>query len=158
MQVARTYVAPHAQPGDVLTIAESPLAIMEGRIRHPAAVRPGWIARTFCTVFATTSSCATACGFQALIDQIGTLRTVLALIAGVLGRLVGLRGAFYMVAGEQSQLIDDVTGTLPPYDQFITLGPGSAQAVVDAIRERTGVEAAVRIFIFSPGCSWLAQC
>ena len=143
VEVARKYVLPHVQPGDVLAIAETPLSIMEGRIRHPASVRPGWIARTFCALFKTTSSCATACGFQSLIDQIGAWRALLALVVGTLARLVGLRGVFYMIAGEQSQLIDDVTGTLPPYDQFITLGPGGAQAAADAIRDQTGIETAV---------------
>lgn len=32
--------------------------------------------------------------------------------------------------GPQSRLIDDVTGTLPPYDQFITLGPVSDASTV----------------------------
>ena len=35
LSVVETYVMPHAQPGDTVTIAESPLAIMQGRFRHP---------------------------------------------------------------------------------------------------------------------------
>ena len=30
---------------------------------------------------------------------------------------------FYRLAGEQARLIDDITGTTPPYDQVIVLGP-----------------------------------
>jgi hypothetical protein len=48
-----------------------------------------------------------------------------------------------MLAGEQARLIDDVTGTLPPYDQFIVLGPKNPQAVVDEIKAGTGLEAAI---------------
>jgi hypothetical protein len=47
------------------------------------------------------------------------------------------------LAGDQARLIDDVTGTLPPYDQFIVLGPQNSQAVVDEIRQATGLEAAI---------------
>ena len=36
-----------------------------------------------------------------------------------------------------------MTGTLPPYDQFIVLGPESPQQVVDEIRRETGLEAAI---------------
>jgi hypothetical protein len=48
-----------------------------------------------------------------------------------------------MLAGEQARLIDDVTGTLPPYDQFIVLGPKNPQTVVDEIKAGTGLEAAI---------------
>ena len=52
-------------------------------------------------------------------------------------------GVFYMLAGDQARLIDDVTGTLPPYDQFIVLGPKNPQTVVDEIKAGTGLEAAI---------------
>jgi hypothetical protein len=50
---------------------------------------------------------------------------------------------FYQLAGEQARLIDDVTGTLPPYDQFIVLGPDRPQQVVDQIERETGILAAI---------------
>lgn len=39
--------------------------------------------------------------------------------------------------------MDDVTGTLPPYDQFIVLGPDNPQAVVDEIKRETGLACAI---------------
>ena len=50
---------------------------------------------------------------------------------------------FYQLAGEQARLIDDVTGTIPPYDQFIVLGPENPQQVVDQIQRETGLPAAI---------------
>lgn len=50
---------------------------------------------------------------------------------------------FYRLAGAQAKLIDDVTGTLPPYDQFITLGPYRPDLIVEAIRQKTGISTAV---------------
>lgn len=50
---------------------------------------------------------------------------------------------FYQFAGDQARLIDDVTGTLPPYDQFIVLGPANPEEVVEQIRQATGLEAAI---------------
>lgn len=67
---------------------------------------------------------------QALIDIVGPLRVALALVVGVAGRLLGQRGVFYRVAGEQAELIDDVSGTMPPFDQFITLGPTKCQVTI----------------------------
>jgi hypothetical protein len=36
-----------------------------------------------------------------------------------------------------------VTGTLPPYDQFIVLGPEQPQKVVEDIKAQTGLEVAI---------------
>eukprot|EP00897_Mesotaenium_endlicherianum_P005037 jgi/Mesen1/4561/ME000232S03826 len=139
LQVIRKYVLPHVQPGDIITIGETPLAIMQGRFRHPRSVRAGHVARLACKPFHPTSSLATACGMQALIDVVGRVRVIFAIIGAVLAS----RGMFYRLAGEQARLIDDVTGTLPPYDQFITLGPLNVQSTVDALKAKTGCEVAV---------------
>ncbi|KAL3684912.1 hypothetical protein R1sor_002934 [Riccia sorocarpa] len=143
LQVLRTYVLPHAQPGDVIAIGETPLAIMQGRFRHPVNVRPGTLARLACRLFHPTSSLATACGMQVLVDISGRLRVVVAVIIAVISRVLGSRGMFYRVAGKQARLIDDVTGTLSPYDKFITLGPIRVQDTVDALNRKTGVEVAI---------------
>ncbi|MEI6426960.1 MAG: F420-0:Gamma-glutamyl ligase [Pseudanabaena sp. ELA607] len=144
VDVIERYVMSHAQPGDVITIAESPIAIMQGSFRHPSDIRPGWLAKRLCYFFQSTSSLATACGLQALIDESGAWRVAMAFIIGALAKaFLRVPGVFYMLAGEQARLIDDVTGTLPPYDQFIVLGPREPQKVVDEIKERTGLEAAI---------------
>lgn len=143
VSVVKRYVAPHAQPGDIVTLGETPVAIMQGRWRHPQAVRPGWVAKRLCYYFLPTSSLATACGMQTLVDIVGPTRVLLAFIGGAIAKLLGKPGMFYQLAGEQARLIDDVTGTLPPYDQFIVLGPAQPEAVVQKIREATGLEAAI---------------
>lgn len=143
VEVVRRYVLPHAAPGDVVTIGETPIAIMQGRFRHPSEIRPGWVARRLCYLFLPTSSLATACGLQALVDIVGPGRVLLAFLLGSIAKVFGRRGVFYQLAGEQARLIDDVTGTLPPYDQFIVLGPDNAQAVVDQIQRETGISAAI---------------
>jgi hypothetical protein len=58
-------------------------------------------------------------------------------------KVLGSPGGFYLLAGEQARLVDDVTGTLPPYDQFVVLGPHDPQAVVDEIKAKTGISAAI---------------
>lgn len=143
VEVVRRYVLPHAQPGDVVTIGESPIAIMQERFRHASEIRPGWVAKRLCYLFLPTSSLATACGLQSLVDLVGPTRVLAAFLVGAVAKLVGKRGMFYQLAGEQARLIDDVTGTLPPYDQFIVLGPDQPQQVVDQIKRETGLSAAI---------------
>jgi hypothetical protein len=142
-EVVRKYVLPHSQPGDILTIGETPVAIMQGRWRHPSEIRPGWVARRICQFFLPTSSLATACGMQSLVDIVGPARVLYAFFGGILLRLLGQHGGFYQLAGEQARLVDDVTGTLPPYDQFIVLGPSDPLAVASQIEAQTGLPCAI---------------
>lgn len=143
VEVIKRYVLPYSQPGDLLAIGETPLAIMQERFRHPRDIHPGWVARHVCYYFQATSSLATAVGLQTLVDAVGPWRVFGAFLGGVLLRLVGKRGGFYILAGEQARLIDDVTGSLPPYDQFVVLGPQDPQAVVDRIERETGLKTAI---------------
>ena len=141
--VIQRYVLPHAQPGDIVTIGETPLAVMQGRFRHPSDIKPGWVARRLCYLFLPTSSLATACGMQTLVDLVGPGRVLGAFLVGAIAKVFGKPGVFYQLAGEQARLIDDVTGTIPPYDQFIVLGPENPQQVVDQIKRETGLSAAI---------------
>jgi len=134
----------YAEAGNIVTLAESAIAIMQGRFIHPSDVRPGWLAKRLCYYFMPTSSLATACGLQVLVDQVGAWRVFFAFVVGSFAKiLLQKAGVFYQLAGEQARLIDDVTGTLPPYDQFIVLGPDQPQQVVDDIKAQTGLDAAI---------------
>lgn len=142
--VVKRYVMNHAKPGDVVALSETPLAIMQEQWHHHAQVQPGWVAKRLCQFFYRTSSMSTACGLQTLVDISGPVRVIFALAVGAIAKKVFRRpGVFYQLAGEQARLIDDVTGTLPPYDQFIILGPKNSQEVVDQIKQETGIAAAI---------------
>jgi hypothetical protein len=142
--IVKRYVMPHAQPGDIVTIGETPVAVMQGRFHHPSEVHPGWVAKRLCFYFMTTSTLSSACGMQTLVDIVGPVRVLFAFVAGAIAKkFLNQPGMFYQLAGEQARLIDDVTGTLPPYDQFIVLGPENPQQVVDQIKAETGLSAAI---------------
>ncbi|MBM5788223.1 MAG: F420-0:Gamma-glutamyl ligase [Cyanobacteria bacterium M_DeepCast_200m_mx_001] len=160
-EVLRHYAGAVLQPGDVLTIGETPLAVMQGRYNHPANLEPSSLARLLCRVFHPTSSLATACGLQTLIDNVGPARVLCAWLVGTALKLVGSKGWFYRLAGEQARLIDDVTGTTPPYDQTIVLGPSHSQQVCRQLAAELGVAVAVvdvndlgrvKVLASSPGC------
>jgi len=143
LQVLQRYAAPHLQPGDVVALAETPLAVMQGRYRLGTTVEPSCLARQLCRVFHPHSSLATACGLQALVDLVGPARVLCAWLGGVLLRLLGIRGGFYRLAGGQARLIDDLTGTIPPYDRTIVLGPQRSQATVTRLAQAMGHPVAV---------------
>lgn len=142
-EVLHKYASAILKPGDILTIAESPLAVIQGRYHHPSQVEPSALARLLCRVFHPTSSLATACGLQSLIDLVGPARVLMAWLLGALLKVLGIKGGFYRLAGPQARLIDDVTGSTPPYDQTIVLGPDNPKAVVDLMAASLGHGVAV---------------
>ncbi len=142
-EVLERYAGALIQSGDVLTIGETPLAVMQGRYHHPSTVEPSLLARQLCRVFHPTSSLASACGLQTLIDIVGPARVLCAWLAGSAMKLVGIRGGFYRLAGEQARLIDDITGTTPPYDQTLVLGPEEPELFCNRMAAALGVGIAV---------------
>ncbi|WP_353292685.1 F420-0:Gamma-glutamyl ligase [Synechococcus sp. M16CYN] len=143
IEVLRRYASAIVEPGDVLTLGETPLATIQGRYRHPSEVEPSMVARLVCRAFHPTSSLASACGMQVLIDVVGPSRVLVAFLGGLLMRLVGVPGWFYRLAGCQARLIDDVTGTTPPYDQSLVLGPRHSASFCREAATALGVDVAV---------------
>jgi len=141
--VIKYYTGHLIEAGDIIAIGETPLAIMQGRFHHPTMVQVSGIARTLCRFFHPTSSLATAVGLQTLIDIVGPSRVVLAWIAGTIAKMLGIRGVFYRLAGDQARLIDDLTGTTPPYDQTLVLGPHHSQRICDQLSREFNISIAV---------------
>nr|WP_225867105.1 hypothetical protein [Prochlorococcus marinus] len=128
---------------DILTIGETPLAIMQGRYISPQNLEYSTFSKILCYFFHPTSSLATACGMQLLIDKIGVTRITLSLLLGVLFKCIGVKGIFYKLTGFESSLIDDISGTVVPYDKSIVMGPIKTKLFCDKLSKQLGVEVAV---------------
>lgn len=141
--VAKKYAGEIASPGDIIAVAESVVAISQGRAIRPEMVKPGLLARILCHFPGKDGSLAAPPSIQVAMGEAGTMRFLLGVAAAGLGRLVGRRGDFYRVAGRHLAQIDDFAGTMWPFDRHIVLGPKDPQKVVDRIKEATGVEAVI---------------
>ena len=128
---------------DILTIGETPLAIMQGRYIAPENLEYSIFSKILCYFFHPTSSLATACGMQLLIDKIGVTRITLSLILGFLFKCIGVKGIFYRLTGFESSLIDDISGTVVPYDKSIVMGPIKTKLFCDKLSKQLEVAVAV---------------
>ena len=128
---------------DILTIGETPLAIMQGRYIAPQNLEYNFFSKILCYFFHPTSSLATACGMQLLIDKIGVTRITFSLIMGFLFKCIGVKGIFYRLTGFESSLIDDISGTVIPYDKSIVMGPIMTKLFCDKLSKQLEVEVAV---------------
>ncbi len=131
------------EKNDILTIGESPLAIMQNRYISPQNLEYSIFSKALCYFFHPTSSLATACGMQILINSIGVTRITFALIVGFLFKLVGIKGMFYRLTGSESSLIDDISGTVIPYDKSIVMGPLNADLFCKEVSKYLNIDVAV---------------
>lgn len=125
-------------PNDVVSVAESVVAITQGRLVRPEEMRVCFLARILNRFVPQKGSLSSIYGMQAAMDAEGKWRVLFAMIAGMLAKLVGKNGVFYQLAGEQAALIDDVTGTMPPYDKHLVYGPQNPNGVAEEIKKRLG--------------------
>ena len=123
---------------DVISVAESVVAITQGRAVRPEDLKITRVARLCCRFIPDYGSLASPHGMQSLMDVEGKWRVAGALVLGFLGKLVGMNGLFYKWGGEQTALIDDVTGTMPPFDKHIVYGPKNPNEVVEKLKKRLG--------------------
>ena len=135
--VAR-YVEGKIGPDDVISVAESVVAITQGRAIRPEDLKITKVAKICCRFIPDYGSLASPVGLQSLMDVEGKWRVAGALVMGFLGKLIGQNGFFYKWGGEQTALIDDVTGTMPPFDKHIVYGPKDPDKVVAKLKERLG--------------------
>lgn len=143
VEVVKKYAGAIASPGDIIAVAESVVAISQGRAIRPETVKPGLLARFLCRFPGKEGSLAAAPSIQVAMQECGLPRFLLGVAAAGLGRLIGRRGDFYRVAGRHLAQIDDFAGTMWPFDRHIVLGPRNPQQVADSIKQATGAEAII---------------
>lgn len=143
VEVIKRYTSQITKPGDVVAVAESVVSITQGRAILPESVHPGPLARMLCKLPGKDGSLATPPAMQLAIDEVGPHKVLMGVVAAGAGRLIGRRGDFFRVAGRSLAQIDDIAGTLPPYDKHVILGPSSPDRVAKQLKDAIGVDIAI---------------
>lgn len=143
LEVAAKQAAEHGQRGDLIALAETAVAITQGRIAYCEDIKPRYLAYRLNRLFQMDASMSSPLAMEMAMREVGLPRILTASAAGVFGKLVGRSGDFYRLAGRSVATIDDCTGTLPPFDKHVVMGPARGDDVVMAIRDRTGLDAAI---------------
>jgi hypothetical protein len=137
--VIERYTDGVAEPGDVVGISESVVAIMQKRAIPPEDITPSLLARTVCRFAHPDASISAPRSMQMAIKEVGAPRIIAAAVAGLIGKILGIHGLFFRVAGHCVAEIDDSGGTMPPYDRSIILGPADPDAVARQVWRKTGL-------------------
>ena len=144
IELLRTWVQPLYQPGDIVCISEKIIAVCQGRIIRRDELPVGRWAR-FLSRFASQDTShgygvGQAVKMQYAIRTVGLPRVLLAAVLGGIGKLVGVKGVFYRVAGQAVSGLDGFYDGV--WDAYRDIGieiPENPAGVCDEILETLGM-------------------
>jgi len=128
---------------DVICVSETVVAIAQGRSIAAETIRPSRLAHMLAQRAGSYATMNQPESMQLVLENAGTLKVLAAAAAGAAGRLVGRRGDFYRILGSAVAEIDGYTGTMPPYERHIVLGPKDPHIVAQIIAQVCGAHACV---------------
>ncbi len=147
VETVLSHVKGRLVPGDVVALSSCVGSIMEGRMLMEGTVPISKVASLVARgiagahhtgAFKSSAPMANPLSAQTAIEEIGTLRLLFAAAIGVIGKLFKVDGWFYVVAGSQVAQIDDILGSVPPYDYYVMMGPHDACRLSDKIADALG--------------------
>lgn len=146
-QLARQYLLPLVQAGDIAFISEKAVACTQQRAIPMKEIRPSWLARTLCKfVYKNPYGIGLSIPetMEMALRECGVLRILFAALVSAVGKLFGQRGWFYRIAGDKARSIDGPCDcTIPPYNDYVVLGPTDPDQAAQALAQGCGCPAAV---------------
>ena len=166
------YAKDKMQDGDILFCSEKSVACTQNRAIPMEDIKPRKLAVTL-SKYVTKTPAGIGLGIpetmEMALQECGTLRILFAAFCSVIGKILGKKGWFYIVAGPKARGIDGPTeGTIPPYDHYVVLTPADPMGTAKRLAKALGHPVAIvdindlgaNILGFSekePTLEWLAE-
>ena len=145
--VVNKYAKEFMQSGDILFISEKAVACTQNRAIPMEDIKPRKLAVTL-SKYVTKTPAGIGLGIPETMEmalrECGTLRILFAAFCSVIGKILGQKGWFYMVAGPKARGIDGPTeGTIPPYDHYVVLTPDDPNGTSKKLAKALGHPVAI---------------
>ena len=145
----REYATGVVVPGDTLFVTEKIVAITQRRSYLVEEIRPRRLA-IFLSKFVVRTPYGIGLGMPETMEmalrECGTIRILFAAAVSAVTKLFGRKGDFYRIAGDKARAIDGPTsGTIPPYNKAVVLGPERPREVARHLKELIGGSAEVAV-------------
>src|SRR3990170_26643 len=141
------YARPELKKGDWVAISEKVVSVCQNNVRHLSTVRTGWLAKL---IVKGVKKYPNDIGFsrpekmQVAVERSGRLRMILAVILGSLGKIFGIKGIFWIVAGKRVAEIDGFNpDAMYPYTEYVMLTPDDPQGLCEDLEKRVGYPVAI---------------
>ncbi|MBI2623668.1 MAG: hypothetical protein HYW65_03815 [Candidatus Liptonbacteria bacterium] len=145
--VLARYALPLTQKGDWIAISEKVVSVAQNNVRHISTVKAGWLAKL---IVKGVKKYPNDIGFsrpekmQLAVELAGRPRIMLAILLGAVGKLFGIRGIFWRVAGNRISEIDGFNpDAMAPYKEYAALPPREPEKVCAQIESKTAVPAVI---------------
>jgi hypothetical protein len=138
----REYATDAVRAGDLLFVTEKIVAITQGRSYLVADIKPRKLAY-FLSKYVTRTPHGIGLGMPETMEmalrECGTVRILFAAAVAAVTKAFGRKGDFYRIAGDKARAIDGPTsGTIPPYNEAVVLGPERPDEVARHIKTLLG--------------------
>ena len=145
----REYATGVVAPGDTLFVTEKIVAITQRRSYLVEEIKPRRLA-IFLSKFVVRTPYGIGLGMPETMEmalrECGTIRILFAAAVSAVTKLFGRKGDFYRIAGDKARAIDGPTsGTIPPYNKAVVLGPERPREVARHLKELIGGSAEVAV-------------
>ncbi|MBM3257229.1 MAG: F420-0--gamma-glutamyl ligase [Candidatus Liptonbacteria bacterium] len=142
-EIIKRYAIPLAQKGDWIAISEKVVSICQNNVRHISTVKAGWLAKL---IVKGVKKYPNDIGFsrpekmQLAVELAGHPRIILAMLLGAIGKMIGVRGIFWRVAGHRISEIDGFNpASMDPYKEYAALPPKEPEKVCIDLESKTGL-------------------
>ncbi|WP_298036437.1 coenzyme F420-0:L-glutamate ligase [uncultured Microbacterium sp.] len=141
-EIITEYASGSVQAGDLLFVTEKIVAITQGRSYRLDEIQPRKLA-LFLSKYVTRTPYGIGLGMPETMEmalrECGTPRILFAAAVAAVTKAFGRKGDFYRIAGDKARAIDGPTsGTIPPYNQAVVLGPERPNEVAAHVKEIIG--------------------
>jgi hypothetical protein len=148
VEVVDKYTGPVRRAGDTILVTSKIVSLCQGRTVPFDDLRVGSWARLLWRFVSKPVYGFGAVGIpekmQAAIDLVGLPRILWGALCSAVTKLFGRRGVFYEITGHGVAEIDGTRRqSFEPLLRLIVYGPAEGNAAAEAIRARTGCEAAI---------------
>ncbi len=138
-EIIQKYLKSFLEKDDIVFVAEKIIAILQNRAYPLTEIKPTRSA-IFLSKFVSKKpggiGLAMPETMQTAIEEVGSFRIFLALMGAALTKPFGIKGLFYIIAGDGARAVDGPTpNTIPPYNQYVVKGPESPGKVAEKIAE-----------------------
>ncbi|KKW10681.1 MAG: Asparagine synthase (Glutamine-hydrolyzing) [Candidatus Gottesmanbacteria bacterium GW2011_GWB1_49_7] len=141
------YARPELKKGDWVAISEKVVSVCQNNVRHLSTVKAGWLAKL---IVKGVKKYPNDIGFsrpekmQVAVERSGRLRMIAAMILGALGRVFGIHGVFWIIAGNRISEIDGFNpDAMYPYTEYVMLPPDDPGKICQKLEDKLGYPIAI---------------
>lgn len=142
VETVNYYLKPHLKEGDYIFVSDKAAAHSQKRSIHEDEINPGFLANLLYRFVKPTQygrGIGTPEKMEIVLRIAGVWRILLAAAVSAVTKLFGLKGYFYIVAGEVVRAIDGQSGGVNgPYYHYVILPTENPDGLACRIQERTG--------------------